>query len=58
MASYDYRCDDCDIKVTVTRSISESDPGYTCEKCGKSLMRIYTMSSPVFKGSGFYRTDK
>jgi putative FmdB family regulatory protein len=58
MAIYEYQCIDCETKTTVSRSISEPDPGYVCKTCGNRLARVYTMSNPVFKGNGFYRTDK
>jgi putative FmdB family regulatory protein len=58
MATYEYQCLACETKLSVTRSISDPDPGYFCESCGNRLNRVYSMSNPVFKGSGFYRTDK
>jgi putative FmdB family regulatory protein len=58
MATYEYQCLECETKLSVTRSISDPDPGYFCESCGNRLNRVYSMSNPVFKGSGFYRTDK
>jgi putative FmdB family regulatory protein len=58
MATYEYQCVECETKLVVSRSISESDPGYFCETCGNRMNRVYSMSNPVFKGSGFYRTDK
>jgi len=58
MATYEYQCVECETKLSVTRSISDPDPGYLCETCGNKLNRVYSMSNPVFKGSGFYRTDK
>lgn len=58
MATYEYQCIECETKLAVTRSISEKDPGYFCEACGNRMNRLYSMGNPVFKGSGFYRTDK
>lgn len=58
MATYEYTCSECKTNLIVTRSISEDDPGYNCKACGIALNKVYSMGNPVFKGSGFYRTDK
>lgn len=57
MAIYEYDCMPCGIRVTKQRSISESDPGYTCETCNHSLVRVYSDFGVVLNGSGFYSTD-
>lgn len=58
MATYEYICRDCETKLSVSRSISEADPGYVCEKCGHRMSKVYAIANPIFRGSGFYRTDK
>jgi putative FmdB family regulatory protein len=58
MPSYDYQCRECSEKITVTRGISDPDPGYVCETCGIKMIKVYSIGNPIFKGSGFYRTDK
>ena len=59
MPSYDYTCLACDVTVTKTRSITESEPTYVCDSCGNKLIRSYSGSPSVkFNGSGFYSTDK
>jgi putative FmdB family regulatory protein len=57
MALYEYDCMPCGIRFTKQRSISESDPGYTCETCNRSLVRVYSSFGVVLNGSGFYSTD-
>jgi putative FmdB family regulatory protein len=57
MPSYDYQCRDCNTRISVTRSISEKDPGYSCEKCSQPMTRSYSVGAIKFNGSGFYRTD-
>lgn len=57
MALYEYSCINCDINVTKQRSMSEDDPGYSCETCGYALARVYSSVGAVFNGSGFYSTD-
>jgi len=47
----------CGTRHTKIRSMSESDPGYTCETCNKPLVRVYSTVGAVFNGSGFYSTD-
>lgn len=58
MASYEYVCRECEITIVSNRGINDPEPTFICEKCGNRMNRVYFMSSPVFKGSGFYRTDK
>lgn len=57
MPSYEYDCMACAIRYTKIRSMSENDPGYTCDKCHKGLVRVYSTVGAVFNGSGFYSTD-
>lgn len=58
MPTYDYKCKDCDTTKTVSRSFSDSDPGYKCDACNSELIRVYSNVGVTFKGSGFYSTDK
>ncbi len=58
MAYYDYRCQDCENTVTVSRGMTEDDPGYICDTCNSALTRVYSNVGVSFKGSGFYSTDK
>jgi putative FmdB family regulatory protein len=59
MATYDYKCQVCEIVESVKRNIMESDPGYNCSECGLKLLRLFASSFSVkFNGSGFYSTDK
>lgn len=57
MPQYDYSCNACKISYTKTRSMSEEDPGYNCEKCFDKLVRVYSPVGVTFNGSGFYKTD-
>jgi putative FmdB family regulatory protein len=56
---YEYRCtvDEAHAILQVTRSISEDDPGYTCEECYSEMTRLFNSFAIQFKGSGFYKTD-
>jgi predicted nucleic acid-binding Zn ribbon protein len=44
----------------INRSISDSDPGYSCEDCNTPLKKIFSNSKigVTFNGSGFYSKDK
>lgn len=59
MPVYEYKCgeDDSHAILNVTRSISESDPGYRCEECNAQMIRHFTPFGIQFKGTGFYKTD-
>jgi putative FmdB family regulatory protein len=57
MPSYEYDCMPCAKRYTKERSIKESDPGYTCETCNATLVRVYSNVGVTFNGSGFYQTD-
>lgn len=57
MALYEYDCMPCGVRVTKERSISDSDPGYSCEICNNNLVRVYSNVGVVFNGKGFYSTD-
>lgn len=59
MPVYEYKCteDDAHATLAVTRSISESDPGYNCEECNAQMTRYFTPFGIQFKGTGFYKTD-
>jgi putative FmdB family regulatory protein len=59
MPVYEYKCgyDDSHAIFSVTRSISENDPGYVCEECESQMVRFFTPFGIQFKGNGFYKTD-
>ena len=58
MATYEYKCSECGHLEQHERGINDPDPGYECATCKIDLKRVYSIGNPVFKGSGFYRTDK
>ena len=59
MPVYEYKCteDEAHAILSVTRSISEDDPGYTCSECEADMIRHFTPFGIQFKGNGFYKTD-
>jgi putative FmdB family regulatory protein len=58
MPTYEYECKSCGHGFEVFQSMSD-DPLKDCPECGRELRRIINGGSGViFKGSGFYVTDK
>ena len=58
MPTYEYECKKCGHSFDVFQSMKD-DPLKTCPKCGKELRRLINGGTGViFKGGGFYVTDK
>jgi putative FmdB family regulatory protein len=58
MPTYEYECKKCGHTFEAFQSMSD-DPLKVCPECGKEVRRIINGGSGViFKGSGFYVTDK
>jgi len=58
MPTYEYECKSCKHNFEVFQAMS--DPPLTdCPECGKEIRRlIFGGAGVIFKGSGFYITDK
>jgi putative FmdB family regulatory protein len=58
MPTYEYECSKCSHTFEAFQSIND-EPIKKCPKCGKSVRRIiFGGAGVIFKGSGFYVTDK
>ena len=58
MPTYEYECVSCGHNFEVFQAMSD-EPLKTCAKCGKEVRRLILGGAGViFKGSGFYVTDK
>jgi putative FmdB family regulatory protein len=58
MPTYEYECKSCGHTFDVFQSMKD-DPLKDCPQCGRELRRIINGGTGViFKGSGFYVTDK
>ena len=58
MPTYEYECKSCSHSFEAFQSIKD-DPLEKCPQCGKKLRRLINGGSGIiFKGSGFYVTDK
>lgn len=57
MPVYDFKCPKCEETRTQTLSIHENDFKAVC-KCGEQMRKIFTPPPIMFRGNGFYKTDK
>ncbi|MCL2069596.1 MAG: zinc ribbon domain-containing protein [Treponema sp.] len=58
MPTYGYECKTCKHTFDAFQSINE-EPLKTCPECGKELRRLINGGTGViFKGGGYYVTDK
>lgn len=58
MPTYEYECKNCGHVFEAFQAMSD-EPLKNCPKCGKSVRRlIHGGTGVIFKGSGFYVTDK
>jgi putative FmdB family regulatory protein len=58
MPTYGYECKSCGHNFDAFQSIKD-EPLKTCPECGKELRRLINGGTGViFKGGGFYATDK
>ncbi|MDR2738500.1 MAG: zinc ribbon domain-containing protein [Treponema sp.] len=58
MPTYEYKCRSCGSSFEITQSMKD-DPLEVCPTCGKEIRRVINGGGGViFKGSGFYVTDK
>ena len=58
MPTYEYECKSCGHTFEAFQSMSD-DPLKNCPECGKHIRRlIHGGTGVIFKGSGFYVTDK
>ena len=58
MPTYGYECKKCGHNFDIFQSMKD-EPLKTCPECGKELRRLINGGTGViFKGAGFYVTDK
>jgi putative FmdB family regulatory protein len=58
MPTYEYECKSCKHNFEAFQAMSDA-PLKECPKCGKTIRRlIHGGTGVIFKGSGFYVTDK
>ncbi len=53
MPTYDYKCNTCDLKMSVIRGIQEPERTPLCVNCAKDLVRVYDPPAVTFMGIGW-----
>ena len=56
MPTYEYKCTQCENQFDLWQSVGEAPPA--CPQCESSTKKVFRPVSVIFKGSGFYVTDK
>jgi len=56
MSRYEYECPNCGV-FEIRRSI-KADPLKKCPKCGSEIRQLFSPPSAIYRGSGFFTTDK
>ena len=55
---YTYKCKECEKHFQINKRMSDPPPS-KCPMCdSEDIHRVYDVPSIVYKGSGFYNTDK
>lgn len=57
MPTYEYACKNCGTHIEVVQSFSD-EPLTTCEACRGELRKVIYPAGILFRGSGFYSTDR
>ena len=57
MPIYEYQCNECSLKFEVKKRFDESVEA-SCPSCSGESRRLFCPVPIVFKGPGFYVTDK
>lgn len=58
MPIYQYRCDDCGKEIEVLAALPDPGNVATCADCGGKLSYVWSLPSVIYRGPGFYTTDK
>lgn len=56
MPTYEYKCTQCENQFDLWQSVGEVPPA--CPECQSNTKKVFRPVSVIFKGSGFYVTDK
>ena len=58
LAKYSFCCTKCSHIYERNSKVSEHSNEDVCEKCGELARQVFTPPNIVYKGDGFYTTDK
>ena len=58
MPYYDYKCNTCDLKMSVLRKIDEKERTPLCANCVKDLVRVFGAPAVTFNGTGWAAKEK
>jgi len=56
MPTYEYKCTKCQHRFEREQRMSDA-PVKTCPKCAGPVIKVFSASGIIFKGSGFHNTD-
>ena len=56
MATYEYSCTNCAVKVEIERKMTEEEAPPKCD-CGLMMTRVWSPPPTVFKATGFYSVE-
>lgn len=57
MPLYTYKCPSCAQQRLVTKSMFDTAIEF-CDDCEVEMRKVFGVAKPIFKGEGFYTTDK
>jgi putative FmdB family regulatory protein len=59
MPIYEYECEHCHARVELEQPLMEHSAPEVCPSCNckHTMKRVFTASTVIFKGSGYYCTD-
>jgi len=57
MPTYEYKCSNCLFVFDLRRSMKD-DSSVVCPKCGSPVKQIFSSVPVLFKGGGFYSTER
>lgn len=57
MPLYEYKCEKCDYRFERIQGFNDA-PIVSCPRCRGRVNRVFHPTTSIFKGSGFYSTDR